>query len=511
MIVILQFDAVNLPIFHQLQEQGRLRSIVSLQARGHWYNLETPAATFEGATYFSLYSGTHVGDHCVYWPFMWSAPDQRVRTQNDFPAPEPVWDRIGRAGRRSLVIDPYEGRPPQSLVGLALGGWQFRHHVALFDWSVPRKLSRRLRQRFGRPSTVEEVYGRPSRSNLLRMRKVLIDSPRRAADAVAELMRNEYFDLVWITMSASHIAGHWFLDTSRLPQEVQNGRKQPGFDTTLVDSYVAVEEAMSRILDAIPGMADIIVLSPSSMEPNTSRSHLLPGMLQAVLAGKHSHTDTLNTSGASSIWRVRAAIPTSVRTAMARVLPGRLTLELTARLDLSGINWRTTRAFMVPSGDCGYVRLNLKGREREGIVDPEDAERLLDEIASGLMTFRDPDGQPAVRNVRRGSSIVGDKQFLGRYPDLIVYWSDQLPPHLAGVGSPQFGEVPALGWGSGRTGEHRGGAWALIVPGTSRLKTPVKPLHIIDVASTVCSALGVNTDGLIGQALLEPYPRAIPA
>src|SRR5262249_49596137 len=72
MIVILQFDAVNLPIFHQLQEQGRLRSIVSLQARGHWYNLETPAATFEGATYFSLYSGTHAGDHCVYWPFMWS-------------------------------------------------------------------------------------------------------------------------------------------------------------------------------------------------------------------------------------------------------------------------------------------------------------------------------------------------------------------------------------------------------------------------------------------------------
>jgi hypothetical protein len=48
------------------------------------------------------------------------------------------------------------------------------------------------------------------------MRKVLIDSPRRAADAVAELMRNEYFDLVWITMSASHIAGHWFLDTSQL-------------------------------------------------------------------------------------------------------------------------------------------------------------------------------------------------------------------------------------------------------------------------------------------------------
>jgi len=208
MIVILQFDAVNLPIFHELQQQGQLRSLFNLRRRGHWYNLETPAATFEGATYFSLYSGTHAGDHCVYFPFMWSAPDQRVRKYTDFPAPEPIWDRIGRVGRRSLIIDAYEGRRAQSLVGLAIGGWQFKHNVALFNWSVPGKLRRRLRHQFGRPAAVEEVYGRPSYSNLLRMQKVLIDSPRRAADAVAELIRNEYFDLVWVTLSAGHIAGH---------------------------------------------------------------------------------------------------------------------------------------------------------------------------------------------------------------------------------------------------------------------------------------------------------------
>jgi len=127
------------------------------------------------------------------------------------------------------------------------------------------------------------------------------------------------------------------------------------------------------------------------------------------------------------------------------------------------------------------------------------------------MTFRDSDGQPAVRKVERGSSFLGDKPFSDRYPDLIVYWSDRLPPHLAGVDSAQFGEVPSLGWGSGRTGEHRGGAWALIVPGTSMWQTPRKPPHIVDIASTVCSALGVDPDGLSGQALFEPYPPAVSA
>ena len=52
---------------------------------------------------------------------------------------------------------------------------------------------------------------------------------------------------------------------------------------------------------------------------------------------------------------------------------------------------------MMPSGDCGYIRLNLRGRERDGIVEPEEAAGLLERIVTGLKTFRDPDGEPAVK------------------------------------------------------------------------------------------------------------------
>jgi hypothetical protein len=89
-----------------------------------------------------------------------------------------------------------------------------------------------------------------------------------------------------------------------------------------------------------------------------------------------------------------------------------------------------------------------------------------------------------------------------------VHWSERLPPHLAGVSSAQFGEVLSPGWGSGRTGEHSDGAWALILPGSSKLKAPRKPPHIMDVAATVCAVLDVDPDGLSGQPLLEPATAA---
>jgi hypothetical protein len=128
----------------------------------------------------------------------------------------------------------------------------------------------------------------------------------------------------------------------------------------------------------------------------------------------------------------------------------------------------------------------------------------LDHIASGLLTFRDPDGGPAVKNVEFVLPSLKERALSTPFPDLIVHWSDRLPPHLAGVNSPQFGEVPSSGWGSGRTGEHRDEAWALIIPGSSKMKRPVRPPHIMDIATTVCAVLGVDPVGLDGQPLLEP-------
>ncbi|MEP6959435.1 MAG: alkaline phosphatase family protein, partial [Nitrospirota bacterium] len=480
-------------------------AFAKLRARGHWLPLGTPVLQWEGATYFTLYSGKHVNEHGIYFPFLWSAADQRVRPQDDYPMPEAVWERLAKSGKRSLVIDPYEGKRPEVMEGKALCGWQFKHKVTLRRWSVPQGLDRQLERRFGGPSLVEEVYGRPSVPYLIRMRDRLLAAPKRAADLAAALLAEERFDLVWITLSSSHIAGHWFLDPSRLPQGYSDPHMKARIDSTLGDAYTAVDEALSSILASLPPETDLMVISPSSMGPSASRTHLLPGMLQAVLARKG--VEQRSTKGGGALWRLRAAIPADLRASVARVLPDQWAMRLAANLEMRGVDWGKTKAFMVPSGDCGYIRLNLAGRERDGIVDPQDADQVLDQIASGLITFRDPDGGTAVKKVEVVSRTSEDRTRSNPFPDLIVHWSDRLPPHLGGVNSAQFGDIPSVGWGSGRTGEHGDEAWALVIPGSSKMKTPVNPAHIMDIAPTICAVLGVDPEGLHGQPLLERSPH----
>ena len=271
--------------------------------------------------------------------------------------------------------------------------------------------------------------------------------------------------------------------------------------STLDDVYTAIDVALQRVLDALPEQADVMLVSPVGMDVNTSRADMLPEMLRAILDPQEP--DAAPAGG--SIWRLRAALPTGMRARVARVLPERVALDLTARLELRGLDWSRTRAFAHPAENQGYVRLNLRGRERDGIVAPEEADALMDEIADGVRTFTDLDGQQAVESVERVAERFGSGTRADLLPDLIVRWTNRPSTNLEGVRSERFGTVRRHGVGSGRSGNHtEGDAWALVVPGASVPVTPSRPPRLEDIAATAAALAGVDVSDLTGEPLLAP-------
>jgi len=270
----------------------------------------------------------------------------------------------------------------------------------------------------------------------------------------------------------------------------------------LAEVYMAIDAAMARVLKALPDDADVIAFSPTGMGPNTSRGDLLPGMLQAVLSGKQRQASSGRGGLRAPVWTLRSSIPASWRSWIARALPDRIVADLTTRLYMRA-DWTRTRAIAVPGENKGYVRLNLRGRERAGIVDPAAAEELTNAIVDGLMTFRDADGSPAILNVERMSDLAGGVAYAERLPDLVVYWGDSPASRLDHVTSPTYGEVARRGVGSGRSGNHTDDAWAIVVPGRSRMRALGRPLRITDIGATACCLLGADLAGLSGASLLE--------
>jgi len=500
LICVLQFDAASVAVIDRMLGEGRLPALAALIERGRRLELATPADLFAAGAFHTLYSGIELGDHGLFYPFQWDASSQRARYMTAYPAPPAIWERLARAGRRTLAIDPYESRPPSDWRGSYACGWQFADRVVLPRWSLPRGLERDLAARHGRGPQATEIFGRPTVRRLLALREKLVAAPARVADAAVDLLGRERYDLVWLTFSAAHLAGHQFWDLSQLAAEPA-GRERELLSGALQDVYQAVDAACARALAALPGDADVIVTSAVGMDVNTSRADLLPGMLEAVLAGGPVSSGD---AGAGAIWRLRAAIPPQARGALARALPDRAALELTARLELRGVDWSRTQAFCHPADNQGYIRLNLRGRERDGIVDPGEADELLARIAAGLRTFRDCDGAPAVAGVERAAAQHPGER-AAQLPDLVVRWSERPATTLAGVTSETFGDIARSGAGSGRSGNHTpGDAWAVVAPGRSAPRVgPGRP-RLADVASTIATACAVDGDGLGGESLLMP-------
>ncbi|MFQ6105765.1 MAG: hypothetical protein ACE5NL_01690, partial [Candidatus Hydrothermarchaeaceae archaeon] len=67
---------------------------------------------------------------------------------------------------------------------------------------------------------------------------------------------------------------------------------------------------------------------------------------------------------------------------------------------LKGIEWKRTKAYTYISGMGFYV--NLKGRERNGIVEKEDYDKVRDQIIGALASLKDPEtGKQIVRGLKK--------------------------------------------------------------------------------------------------------------
>jgi len=506
-IAVLQFDAASKALLDRLEGEGRLPNLQALRRRGTRLELDGPAEHFPASAYQTLYRGVEVGDHGLFYPFQWAASDQRIRLAGAFDAPPPIWDLLGRRGRSTLAIDPYECHRPHDAQGALVSGWGMRERVVLERWSVPDDGDRAARRRHGSPPDVTEVFGAQTPRELRRLRERFLQAPRRVADLAIERLRERSFDLAWIVFAAPHLAGHRLWEVPPyIGADAVSAEERQRLDGALAEVYEEVDAQLGRVLEELPDDCDVIVCSVLGMDENTSRADLLPGMLTAVLGGERGNGGPPPEGGDSdsgAMWRLRAALSGRVRSSIAAAMPDKLALELTARLELRGVDWSTTRAFAHPADNQGYIHLNRSGRERDGIVSDSEAPELIAQIREGLLDFRDPDGEPTVVSVDE----VGERwqgSAADRLPDLVVRWRPTSSVTLPAVHSPRFGSVHRQGYGSGRTGNHTDGdAWAILAPGAGRVRELGRPAGIADIPATVAALNEVPLDGLAGEPLIE--------
>jgi predicted AlkP superfamily phosphohydrolase/phosphomutase len=204
--------------------------------------------------------------------------------------------------------------------------------------------------------------------------------------------------------------------------------------------------------------------------------------------------------------RLRRLVPAPVRQAISRhLLPHDVKQRLAAHWLTADVAWGRTRAFPINNANEGYVRVNLKGREPEGVVEPGaeyDAlcDRLVD-VARGLVN--PATGRPAARAVWRADALfTGPCRDL--LPDVIVGWDP-----AARVTTEVFGEACGLVKGKAPweivphyVGNHEPSAFVIGAGPGLPAGAVLDGAHVLDLAPTLLARFGVApTASMAGTVL----------
>jgi predicted AlkP superfamily phosphohydrolase/phosphomutase len=192
---------------------------------------------------------------------------------------------------------------------------------------------------------------------------------------------------------------------------------------------------------------------------------------------------------------------------------GRVTFDSVTLVSLE--DWTRTAAFVLDKGEASMgrrIRLNVRGREPAGIVEPgAQYEEVRERIIAGLLSLRDHEGRALVRRVYRGEELYSGP-WAAEAPDLLVLFEEGVGggDHMTRPTTASDPLTISVVGERDLTGTHRSEG-IVAAHGAGIRHGATVSARIVDVCPTVLHLLGIpiprDTDGrVLDEMFMEGSP-----
>lgn len=496
-VVVVGLDAMDASIVGSLVDRGELPTLAGLLRDGVRAPTHNPDGLVVGGVWPSLATATWPARHGFYCFRQFEAGTYRIRRFTPYDVHGPtLWSALSEAGKRCCIVDAPLTAPARGLRGVQVVDWG-THDRMLEPSTVPEALLDELLAQHASHPVLGKCDDYAARGDWAGLQTALARGAAAKTDLCIGLLDREPWDLFLAVYGETHCAGHQFWSL----HDPAWGRRDPASDAVgdaLVATYAAVDRQLGRLLEHVDPVTSIVVLLSHGIGPHHYGDHLVAEIVRR-LEGSLGLASPLRRAvevGARRADRIRRAVQRRVR-------PGDRRLVGATNVDGS------RRFFPVPNNELyAGVRVNLRGREPRGRVEPADLDATLGWLAERFLELVDADdGRPLVHRVIRTDDLPGGER-RDHLPDLLIDWHREQP--VTSAASPAIGVVRGTYSGI-RTGDHRpAGLVVARAPGApGRMLT--RAIDVVDLAPTIAAHLGVtfeDVDGVPVPDLLAPDPPA---
>lgn len=483
-VMLIGLDGLEPGLVRRWMAEGRLPNLQRIAESGAFLDCAStvPPVTFPAWT--TCVTGVNPGRHGII-DFTEMVPgDYAIRFVNSTYRRTPAfWNVLSDAGKRCCVLGVPGTYPPEVIDGVMVAGWDspvctrvdasFVHPPEMFD------AVRDWRFADFQESRIDESWHDRALPKLLEG----IDTKERIA---CDLLAREPWDFFMLVFGESDTVGHhfWMFHDENSP------RHRPGPEHAIRDIYERLDRAVGELRVAAGDDVLIGIVSDHGF-----------GGAGATVAHINNF---LHDAGCLEFSPMRESIlkrlgltlvPPGMRGALFRKLGG-LASRAESASRFGGIDWSHTRAWSEELDYFPSVRINLRGREPNGTVEPGDYDATVDALRSDLEAWK-----PVGRVWRR--SEIYDGPHADKAPDLIIepaYESGYTPTFLRARGGPALRDLSPEEFTGGKergmNGTHRPTGvfmWSESI-GADRCT-------LADVTPTVLAALGVPGPEMEGRSL----------
>ena len=372
-----------------------------------------------------------------------------------FRAPT-MWDQVAVQGGRSILVGVPPSYPPGRMNGIRVGCF-LTPDPARDVFTHPADIGSRINDLVGGYPVDVKGFRSEDKDRLL---ADILEMTRKHFEVLRHLLSTEpwdYFHFVEIGLDRIH-HGFW---KHHDPRHVLHDPESPYRDVVR-DYYRLLDHEIGTLLQELDDDTIVLVVSDHGARP-------------------------LDGGFCVNEWLVEEGFLV-LRTRPRSVTP----------FDKLDVDWSRTRAWSA-GGYYARVFLNVRGREPEGAVSPEDYETVRSDLMARLEATTDPGGKAIGTRVFRPEEIYA--RVVGIAPDLIVHFGDLAWRAIGGVGYGSF-HVQENDTGPDDCNHAQMGAFILAGPGVPEVGE-VQGARLLDVAPTLLSGAGYDLPlSMLGRDLL---------
>jgi len=394
-----------LPNFQKLRDQSRRTDIGIYPGFG------------AGAFWASGATGVSPAQHGRYFFLQFDKKTYDAPPFHEYSAyrTPPFWEKLDRDRKKVFVADWHRGPFSEMKNGVLVDNW-LGHDAPTPIETSPPELAAEILEKYG-SDPIAGGFAHYGFSSLDDHRRFVDDSMKRISAKVnfcVDMLKKEDWDLFIPCFTELHDLGHYYMHLAAPEHELFDEEALHVVGEPLRRTYLALDIALAALREAAGEDAVVMMLAGPGMEPTVSANRAMDEIALKLDLGATPPV----TPGATARAAYRKHFSGAFRQRFAK-------FARKARQILADNDYKRRRFFAVPHNEnAGCIRVNVKGRERYGVVSPgAEYEMVLEEIKAGLLSLKNAEtGAPAVSDVYfTHHELKGP--FVDDLPDVFAVWN----------------------------------------------------------------------------------------